>query len=155
MNAPDLLHPLIGVREWRIKDDCLFSLVHDHPWQVGTNHSQCAAGHTRPDADCECGLYAYSEADTTSAYWKLHRWLARHERGNCPNGIWVMGMIEAWGAIEQYDTGFRAQYARIVSLAAGDCEEQLNGWEYQAAKQMAACYGVPLLQRIPYLAPNA
>lgn len=151
MPIPDHIHPIYGVREWRIMDGALFSLVQDHPWSVGVNHSQCETGHSRPDPECECGLYAYSDSGITAAYWKLHRWLARHERGNCPDGIWVMGIIEAWGTLEQYETGFRAQYARIVSLAQGDDEDQLNAAEHGAATTVARCYGVPLLRRIPQL----
>jgi hypothetical protein len=107
--APDLVHPVIGFRLWRIDDGGLRSLYHDERWSRGRQTARCAAGrlaeHDEPSPahTCTCGLYAWYEP--------------------CPRLAWagsdslVGGAVVLWGQIELHGTGMRAQHVMIVALA--------------------------------------
>jgi hypothetical protein len=107
--APDLVHPVIGFRLWRIDDAGLRSLYHDERWSRGRQTARCAAGrlaeHDEPSPahTCTCGLYAWYEP--------------------CPRLAWagsdslVGGAVVLWGQIELHGTGMRAQHVMIVALA--------------------------------------
>ena len=58
--------------------------------------------HTAPGRNCTCGLYAYEELDPRL----LH-------------GAWCLAAVAAWGEVEVHPSGFRAQHACAVALAAG------------------------------------
>ncbi len=60
--------------------------------------------HRAPDPDCGCGLYAF------------HPDAFRGCRGPVGDVTIAGGIVEAWGRIELHGCGFRAQYARPVSL---------------------------------------
>jgi hypothetical protein len=107
--APDLVHPVIGFRLWRIDDAGLRSLYHDERWSRGRHTARCAAGrlaeHDEPSPahSCTCGIYAWYEP--------------------CPRLAWagsdslVGGAVVLWGQIELHGTGMRAQHVMVVALA--------------------------------------
>jgi hypothetical protein len=75
------------------------------PWPPGGQwlHAQCPKGHVAPAPDCECGVHA----------WHPRRSSARDvlaARGTVP------GIVEAQGAIEVHEDGFRAARARPYAL---------------------------------------
>jgi hypothetical protein len=63
-----------------------------------------------PAAACSCGIYAF------------HPWSRAFEPGavsgrEVGDGVWtVWGEVEAWGEMEVYEDGFRAEYARPVAV---------------------------------------
>ena len=108
-STPDLLRPLIGFRQWRLRDGVLYSMWADDPWPGGLLRAHCRAsvdcyGELRasPDPDCTCGVYA---------------WHRQVPLGASPTRDLVAGAVALWGAIEIHATGMRAQFARIVTLA--------------------------------------
>jgi hypothetical protein len=108
-SAPDLVHPVIGFRLWRVDDAGLWSLYHDERWTRGRQTARCAAGrlaeHHEPSPahSCTCGIYAWYEP--------------------CPRLAWagsdtlVGGAVALWGQIELHGTGMRAQHVMVVALA--------------------------------------
>jgi hypothetical protein len=108
-SAPDLVHPVIGFRLWRMDDAGLRSLYHDERWSRGRQTARCAAGavaahdEPAPAHRCTCGIYAWYEP--------------------CPRLAWtgsdslVAGAVTMWGRIELHGTGMRAQHVMVVALA--------------------------------------
>jgi len=108
-SAPDLVHPVVGFRLWRVDDAGLWSLYHDERWCRGRQTARCAAGrlaqHDEPSPahSCTCGIYAWYEP--------------------CPRLAWagsdtlVGGAVVLWGRMELHGTGMRAQHAMVVALA--------------------------------------
>lgn len=103
--APDFIQAAIGYRSWHVSTHGeLSSLTAAGAWRPGVNRASCHRGlrHDAPAPDCECGLYA------------LHR---HRDRGWMPSGTnAVHGAVAAWGDLEIHDTGFRAEFARVVAL---------------------------------------
>ena len=108
-STPDLLRPLIGFRQWRLRDGFLYSLWTDDAWPGGLLSAHCRGSVdcygelcAAPDPDCTCGVYA---------------WHRQVPLGASPTRELVAGAVALWGAIEIHATGMRAQFARIVTLA--------------------------------------
>jgi hypothetical protein len=107
--APDFASPIVGYRAWQLAPaGVLFPLALPAapPWEPGTNRASCFAGrsrdaHVAPGAGCICGLHA------------LHR----PDDGRLKLGHPAVGAIAAWGEIEVYAAGFRAEYACVIALA--------------------------------------
>lgn len=111
---------VLGFRCWQLSGyDLLSTNVPNAKWKIGVNQAECLrmgfyslvmpAGaqppdhhaHDAPAHDCHCGLYAYHEPAWTPSYTS--------------EAIW--GAVLAWGRMEVYARGFRAQYAEPVVLA--------------------------------------
>jgi hypothetical protein len=105
IDAPDLIDPVIGFRQWRLTDAGLCSLRWDEVWDEPTRVAGCrASGHpdrSAPAGECSCGIYA---------------WYAPSPR-TASAADYVTGAVVLWGAIELHATGMRAQHCRIVALA--------------------------------------
>lgn len=114
--APDLVEPLIGFRAWRVGPAGWLSpwtLAAAGPWEPGVTTAVCHVRsfgpatrrrpHRPPAAGCTCGIYALA-------------WPADHRLHG--RGDQVVGAIAAWGDIEVHRSGFRAQHAAVVALAA-------------------------------------
>ena len=123
-DAPLLTHALPGFRTWIL--DGTGALVpytgQTGAWTAGVNTARCARGesHEAPAEDCSCGIYAFHD---------LHRQL-RHET--------LVGAIAAWGEMDVYRDGFRAQHAIVLALA---------GTRKPALVKAAERYGVPIVPR--------
>jgi hypothetical protein len=105
--APDLIMPVIGYRQWRLRDAALWSPYAEMRWARGANTAACAArGATHrepsPVASCTCGLHAW---------YRPCPWLASAGTPDL-----VAGAVALWGAIELHPTGMRAQHAMVVAL---------------------------------------
>jgi hypothetical protein len=110
-DAPLLPAPLYGLRTWRVAADehgeALSASCKDTRWPDGGAwlEATCDAPgrHAAPHADCACGIYAWHPSRASA-----RRVLA--SRFELP------GIVEAIGAIELQDDGFRAQRARPFAL---------------------------------------
>ncbi len=117
LRAPDLIEPVVGYREWRIRDAELVSPYVDVPWGADPVTAVClprsdrvrvargATGHLEdaPAPHCACGIYAYFEPYRRE--WSpAYGWL-------------VAGAVILWGKIELHRGGMRAQHARVAALA--------------------------------------
>ena len=121
---------VVGYRTWALEwNGALRSMGRGGDvWFPGQNTARCAAGHDHraPDPDCECGLYALHRPD--------HRQLSKEE-------IW--GAVSAWGELQVYRDGFRAEHARVVALVKSGFGSHKRRAEEAAARR----YGVLLVSR--------
>jgi hypothetical protein len=99
-SAPDLIHAVIGFRQWRLDQRGLLSLTRDHRWRGRECLAECAAHDHPPVNDCECGIYAWYDPCPRT--------------GSAPD--YVTGAVVLWGRMELHATGMRAQRARLVAL---------------------------------------
>jgi glycine cleavage system H lipoate-binding protein len=119
-----LTHALPGFRTWML--DAKGTLIpytgQVGPWTPGVNTAQCSRGaaHTAPAEDCSCGIYAFHH---------LHGQLRAEA---------FLGAIAAWGDMDVYRDGFRAQHATVLALA---------GRRSPALSRAAERYGVPIVPR--------
>ena len=77
----------------------------DVAWPAGGEwlEASCDKGHAAPGPDCDCGVHA----------WHPRSRSARRVLGSRGH---VAGVVEATGAIELYEDGFRAERARPYAL---------------------------------------
>lgn len=105
--APDFSEAVVGYRAWHVDEDGLLRpwTFTGLPWAQGVNDAICArAPHHRPPvSDCMCGIYALTDPSDRRLNFR---------------GDQVVGAIAAWGDMEVHRTGFRAQHACVVALAA-------------------------------------
>jgi hypothetical protein len=103
--APDLIHAVIGFRQWRLRGSELWALRSDEPWVRGVQTAHCPTdlGHVAPENGCTCGF---------------HAWYAPPPRtASVGTSDLVAGAIAAWGRVELHAHGMRVQYAMVVALA--------------------------------------
>jgi hypothetical protein len=118
---------LIGFRCWRMPFGVpsLQSTTSNHAWRRGVNEATCdESDHAAPNHRCRCGLYAFHQPTPLGA--------APRE---------LAGAIAAFGDLEVYEDGFRAQYARVIALARLP-DTPVTTIE---AEVVAAHYDVPLV----------
>ena len=107
--APDFASAVAGYRAWQLgPGGVLFPLALPAapPWEPAVNRARCFGdrrhdAHAAPAPHCTCGLHA------------LHR----PDDGRLELGHPAVGAIAAWGEIEVYSEGFRAEYACVIALA--------------------------------------
>lgn len=135
VSAPDFIEPVIGYRGWRVDQARLWAWAAGSVWGPGVNRARCYAGvlgkrrlqsHSVPDQNCSCGLYALNDSDDA----------------RLPSDADVWGAIAAWGDVQVYQTGFRAEFACVVALAASNAAEEWKRWRVEA---VARAYGVPVV----------
>jgi hypothetical protein len=107
--TPDLVRPLVGFRQWRLRDGVLYSMWTDDPWPGGQLSGRC-----RGSCDCEAGIGVAPDPDCTCG---VHAWHRQVPLGASANRDLVAGAVALWGAVEVHAIGMRAQFARIVTLA--------------------------------------
>jgi hypothetical protein len=97
-----------GYRAWQLGPaGVLFPLALPAapPWEPTVNRARCLAprhdAHEAPAPRCGCGFHALH--DPADGRLELEH----------P----AVGAIAAWGEIEVYAAGFRAEYARVIALA--------------------------------------
>jgi hypothetical protein len=108
MLVPDLIEPVIGYRQWRVRDAELRSVFADARWTRGLNTARCVApgaihAEAAPASACSCGLYAWYRPCPRLA--------------SAATADLVDGAVAMWGTIELHATGMRAQHAIVVALA--------------------------------------
>jgi hypothetical protein len=107
--APDFASAVAGYRAWQLgPGGVLFPLALPAapPWEPAVNRANCFAGggrdgHAAPAIKCTCGLHALHDPGD----------------GRLKLGHPAVGAIAAWGEIEVYTAGFRAEYASVIALA--------------------------------------
>jgi hypothetical protein len=132
--APDFASAVAGYRAWQLgPGGFLFPLALPAapPWEPGVNRARCFAGrrhdaHEAPGADCRCGLHA------------LHN----PGDGRLKLGHPAIGAIAAWGEIEVYAEGFRAEYASVIALVY---QQSRSTGPPARIREAARCYGVRLV----------
>lgn len=121
---------LLGVRQWLVPDSLdelkpLRTLKESTPsWETdgSATEARCFSDgsefHEPPGKGCECGLRAYHPWLVPP--WYLHSGdKAVMRTGDKPMRVedrYLTGVVEAWGRIELYPEGLRAQFARPVAL---------------------------------------
>lgn len=112
---------VIGFRQWRIRVSELFAMMHGVRWTPGKNTAEChARSHLRigettrdpcphpPREGCGCGLYALHSPDDL--------WYSTVSPGVPAPALIVSGVIVGWGEVLVHNSGWRAEFARIVAL---------------------------------------
>ena len=136
--APDLIEPVLGFRQWRLDGDGLRSVHVDQRWTCRSVEATCRArahpGRPAPVSGCTCGIYA---------------WYRRVPRlASAGTDDLVSGAVVLWGAVELHHDGMRAQRAEVVALA-------LPPWAGRKRRRLvdvAEALGVPA---VPYRAVPA
>lgn len=104
--APDLMHPIIGYRQWRLMEGALTSLFNDTRWERAQLCARCDSREHHPevvpDHACSCGIYAYYDPCPRTA--------------SAVTRDLVAGAVVMWGRVELHGTGLRAEHALIVVL---------------------------------------
>jgi hypothetical protein len=104
-DTPLVPGPLYGLRSWKVVSDHGGELLagphRNTPWPAAGEwlSSSCASGHAAPAPDCECGVHAWHPRRASA------RRVLRSRRE-------VAGVVEASGAVEVHEEGFRAERAR-------------------------------------------
>jgi len=110
-DTPLFADPVYGVRFWRVTaDDCgeLLAGPHQHAvWPPGGEwlRAKCPSGHGAPAGGCDCGAHAWHPRRRSCRDVLATRWT-------------VAGIVEAQGAVEVHEDGFRAARARPYALVA-------------------------------------
>jgi hypothetical protein len=132
--APDFAYAVVGYRAWQLgSGGVLFPLALPAapPWEPAVNQARCFAsrchdGHEAPATHCTCGLHALHDPDD----------------GRLKLGHPAVGAIAAWGEIEVYAAGFRAEYAAVIALAQ---EPSRSTGPAARLREAARRYGVRLV----------
>jgi hypothetical protein len=130
--APDFASAVAGYRAWQLAPGgVLFPLALPAapPWEPAVNRARCFAGRHHdarqaPGPHCTCGLHALHDPGD----------------GRLKLGHPAVGAIAAWGEIEVYAAGFRAEYASVIALA--DQPSRSSG---RPLHEAARRYGVRLV----------
>lgn len=103
LDAPDFTEALLGYRLWNLREDGgLGPITGGDAWVPGANTARCLSNwrHRAPHPDCGCGFNALHKPPLEY----------RNDKGS------AIGAIAAWGEIDVYKTGFRAQYSCVIAL---------------------------------------
>lgn len=131
-DAPLLPGPLYGLRTWRVVIDAggerLAAPQRGTVWTSGGGwvEATCRDGHAAPAAGCRCGIHA----------WHPRRASARRilaSRFDLP------GIVEADGAVEVHEDGFRAERARPYAFV------RVPGRNPFLIERLGATYGAEIL----------
>jgi hypothetical protein len=131
-DQPLVPSPLYGLRTWVVVGDVgnerLAGTQRSVTWPVGAwIEAACPTGHDPPAHECGCGIHAWHPRLRSA-----RRLVA--VRGEVP------GVVEASGAIEVHEDGFRAQRARPHALVLAARRNR------GLVRRLAAAYGVPVVE---------
>ena len=125
--------PLYGLRTWAVAGDAgTERLAGPHQaliWPPGGAwlEATCVAGHPSPARECDCGVHAWHPRPR----WAKRVVAAREA---------IPGVVEASGAIEVHEDGFRAQRARPYALVLA------AGHNPALVGRLAVAYRVPVVE---------
>lgn len=127
--APDAFEPLLGYRVFAVtQQGVLNSPVIEEAWEPGANAAHCVlSGHRAPHPGCGCGFNAFHLP-------------AAGEKSLV--GHYTLAGIAAWGEVDIYETGFRAEFARVVTIGF---HSKTSAGRLEHLRRAAARYGVPLV----------
>jgi hypothetical protein len=135
-DTPLVPSPVYGLRTWTVRgerpDERLAGVYRDAaPWPAGGAwlEASCsgAKGHSAPAPHCSCGVHA----------WHPRRRAARRILAGRRE---VPGIVEASGAIEVHEDGFRAERARPYALLLAP------GRNAALAQRLGEAYQVPVVE---------
>jgi hypothetical protein len=122
--------PLYGLRTWRVVGEQLAAPHRGVPWPAGGAwmEAECLRipDHAAPVPGCDCGVHA----------WHPRRSSARRVLGVRQE---VAGIIEAGGAVELHQDGFRAERGRPHALVV------TPGRNAKLISRLAEAYRVPVV----------
>jgi hypothetical protein len=133
-DAPLVATPVYGLRTWTVSgerpDERLAGSYRDAPWPAGGAwlEASCpsAEGHSAPAPGCGCGVHAWHPRPRAA-----RRILAGRRE--------IPGIVEASGAIEVHEDGFRAEWARPYALLLAP------GRNAALIHRLGAAYHVPIV----------
>jgi hypothetical protein len=140
--APDLIEPIVGFRNWRVyrtgpASGELSSPFFPVPWRGRVVRAECRrwrtpeelleSSHTAPDAGCGCGIRAYHSPP--DGFSKVDYQA-------------VTGIVTVWGRIEIGAEEMRAERARVEALAL---YHRWSRRQTEAVRATAANLGVDLV----------
>jgi hypothetical protein len=125
--------PLYGLRTWAVVGapgaERLGAPQRDATWPTGGEwlEAHCPTGHAAPASGCECGVHAWHPRLRSARRALASR---RH----------VAGVVEATGAVELHEDGFRAERARPYAIV------DVPWRSGRVSRTLAEAYGVPLIE---------
>jgi hypothetical protein len=132
-DTPLVPTPVYGLRTWTVigerPDERLAGAYRDAaPWPTGGAwlEAVCAEGHSAPGPQCSCGVHTWHPRPRAA-----RRILAARRE--------VPGIVEASGAIEVHEDGFRAERARPYALLLAP------GRNAALAHRLGEAYRVPVV----------
>lgn len=144
-DTPLLVGRIHGLRNWEVDFDQgelrLTALTMAAVWSSSgvPTKARCEVSggrdHNAPTSSCDCGLYALHPT-VESARQLLYT-------GSHPGSMKVLGIVEAWGRMEVHGSGFRAEFARPVSLVVRP-EDRWTDWG-QLIERLAGIYDADVL----------
>ncbi|MGH2824346.1 MAG: hypothetical protein ACRDLY_15285 [Thermoleophilaceae bacterium] len=134
-DAPLVATPVYGLRTWTVSgeygDERLAGTYRDAPWPAGGAWLQASCpspdGHHAPAPGCSCGVHAWHPRPRAA-----RRILASRRE--------VPGIVEARGAIEVHEDGFRAERARPYALLLAP------GRNARVVHRLGEAYHVPVVE---------
>jgi hypothetical protein len=133
-DTPLVPTPVYGLRTWTVRgerpDERLAGAYRDaSPWPPGGAwlEASCGEGHRAPAPQCSCGVHAWHPRPRAA-----RRILAARRE--------VPGIVEASGAIEVHEDGFRAERARPYALLLAP------GRNAALAHRLGEAYRVPVVE---------
>lgn len=131
---------LTAFRVWRVTGKPeLKSSYQQTLWPV----AQIMKAHILPAENVQSGLYGWKSVFELAEYSRniqesaRHNW--DHER-NQPHEVPVLciGRVHLWGEVIEHERGYRAEFARIISL--DDCIDENGKWDGEGLARMRELY---------------
>ena len=151
------IEPSVGWRVWVCElqngSPKLASIFYPEYWNYEVRaHARCGGGlvreaeHPSPDPGCECGIWATHELEHALTY--APKWLGspslirRHT-------TFIVGRVELTGRVDEYELGYRGEYAYPLELFVPECFEVVDiAREHvigaaEAARRLGDLYEIP------------
>lgn len=137
INDDHFVDAIIGYRAWlpvALNGEVRLRSLTGATWQPREDlRADCAwrkfHKHTPPGDFCSCGIWAYEDHDVLMR----NVFFRRNEL--------LFGEVGLWGDVARHDTGYRAEFARVMGVFVPHGE----GPRQNIARLVADQYGVPLL----------
>jgi hypothetical protein len=170
VSGPLVIGPLRAYRCWQVKwqgdQPELRSVYYSTVWPAGTplratcerrpsSLAEWIRGlfsrraerptHPAPSWGCQCGVYGFARLDMD----ELER--SPQVAGRDPDrGVTALGVVLLWGRVIQHELGYRAEYARPLTLLRlpPELHTQRSG---ELLDAVASRYAVPLVSRVTEL----
>lgn len=149
---PDSITPLIGYRYWIVHRGWLFSYSRPRRWSSGPQRAHCPyeekdedytirknlqlpipahielkrIHHGKPaSVECTCGFYCFKYPNPSVMIVEQFR---------------VAGKVSLWGRVQEYGSGYRAEYMQIECLY----KARYRRWRNPEIKRIGERYNVPV-----------
>lgn len=126
----------LGYRIWKLEDNSLLSLSLPNSWEGKNTQAVClkhSSNHKAPQADCDCGLYAYKEFGSAvrslCSHW--HYFGLHYLQSPDYQTKFLIGLVAGRGQSYVYEQGFRSEEMSIVALTDLPAKKDLNRWAFK------------------------